>query len=191
MIKFNSINYMEVETFMIMTIRKNFKTINLNYKPIVNLLLTNNGISPAWWSKFLNNKIELTFFRFIELCLTLKINPTIMIIEDSIKFKELIKEYHPFIEKSNFNFKENSKELTYKAKLLLKEEYNNSSKNKTNFLSNNSNLKDKISPKTLKRIFDNKNYLFFRFLTFLIITNELNIDLKDFFNKLEVTYAKN
>ncbi|MGL4863791.1 MAG: hypothetical protein ACRC3I_08135 [Cetobacterium sp.] len=137
------------------------------------------NIYNSWWSRYISptEQIRLTYRRFLQLANIFKYYPSELFC-DSINLEE----------KEKFlKFSENNESITRiikVTKLLLKKEFESKKLKKTTFLLNSKEIDSEISTKTLFRVFNKEHYTEFTLSTFLIISEGLEIDFKEFFNKI-------
>lgn len=149
---------------------------NFNYKENENNFIQYN-IYGSWWSKFKKNKINLSYKKFLKICFALRIFPGYPFYNGNKSCGNL--------NFSNFIIDNNSLIRIIKlSKLTLKKYFLKSRLTKIDFLKNILDTEIKISPRTLKRIFDNENYLNFNLKTFVIIMETLEVDYYDFFYQI-------
>ncbi|MGL6065256.1 MAG: hypothetical protein ACRC0S_09290 [Fusobacteriaceae bacterium] len=167
-----------------LNIRNNFKLYNLNKGEEIKKILSTQGIDSAWWSRFLNSKISLSFYRFLELCFLFDLLPELLILS-SVEFQKIITTHKLPYYSSKIPLENKIKKCILESKKILQNAFNNGNHRKNTFFINYSNIETIPSTKTLKRIFDYEYYIHFKFKTLFLILDVLEIDLSDFLKKLE------
>lgn len=164
-------------------ILRNFKVYNLNRGIEIKKILSTQRIDSAWWSRFLNSKIDLSFYRFLELCFIFNIPPEQLILSPD-KFKEIIISHELPNYNDKVDFKKDVLEYILKSKKILKNKFKNSGCQKNTFFINNLNTEQILCPRTLKRVFDYEYHIHFKLKTLFLILEVLGIDLECFFKNL-------